>query len=38
VTVSDVLYMAPRVLSHRLMLESSVSAGDVVAQAAASVA
>jgi MoxR-like ATPase len=38
VVIPDVLYMAPRVLSHRLMLEPSVSAAEVIAQAAASVA
>jgi MoxR-like ATPase len=38
VTLTDVLYMAPQVLPHRIMVEPSVSASEVVAQAAASVA
>ncbi len=38
VTLADVLYMAPLVLPHRLILEPSVSPADVVASAAAAVA
>jgi MoxR-like ATPase len=37
VTLPDVLYMAPKVLPHRIMVEREVSQHDVVAQAAASV-
>ena len=35
-TIADVLYMAPQVLSHRLILEPSVSPAEVVAAAMAS--
>jgi MoxR-like ATPase len=36
-TIADVLYMAPQVLPHRVMVEPGVSQHDIVAQAAASV-
>jgi MoxR-like ATPase len=38
VTVADVLYMAPKVLPHRLMVESSTNGAEVVAEATAAVA
>jgi MoxR-like ATPase len=37
VTVPDVLYMAPQVLPHRIMVERDVSQHDIVAQAAATI-
>jgi MoxR-like ATPase len=37
VTLPDVLYMAPKVLPHRLMVESGISPYEIVAEAAASV-
>jgi MoxR-like ATPase len=37
-TVPDVLYMAPQVLPHRLVVESSVTAEEIVAAAVAAVA
>jgi MoxR-like ATPase len=38
VTLPDVLYMAPRVLSHRLMVDSSTSGAQIVAAAVSTVA
>jgi MoxR-like ATPase len=38
VSVADVLYMAPNVLPHRLMVDSSTTGREVVAEAAAAVA
>ena len=38
VTIPDVLYMAPQVLPHRVMVESGVSQHDIVAQATADIA
>jgi MoxR-like ATPase len=37
VTVADVLYMAPQVLPHRLVVEPSVSAAEIVAAATAAI-
>jgi MoxR-like ATPase len=38
VRLEDVLYMAPSVLEHRLMLEATASAEEVIATAMAAVA